>query len=112
MVAGTWVCSQAIVARACFKIAHMGILAPVAVITSGSPRRSPATRAVVVVVTDAIPVELRTSPSELRAGPGRAAAAAPTPSGASAPITGLAAPLALAVIIVGVLAPAWPLRER
>ncbi len=112
MVAGTWVGSQAIVARTGFKIAHMGVLAPVAVIASGSFGGPPAARAVVVMVTDTVSMEFRTSPSELRTGPGRTAAAAPAPPGASAPVAGLTASLALAVVVVGVMAPARSLRER
>jgi hypothetical protein len=112
VVAGARVGGQTIVAGAGFEITHMGILAPVAVVAAGSFGGPPAARAVVVVVTNTVPMEFRTPPSELCTGPGRTAAAAASPPAASAPAAGLAASLALAAVVVGVMAPARSLRER
>jgi hypothetical protein len=112
VVAGAGVSCKAVVARTGLKIAHVGVLAPVAVIAAGSFGGPPAARAVVIVITNTVPVEFCTSPSELRTGPGRTAAAAPTPPGSSAPAAGLTAPLVLTVVIAGVMAPARSLRER
>ena len=112
MVAGARVGGQAIVSGAGFEITYMGILAPVTVVAAGSLGGPPAARAVVVVVTDTVPMEFRTPPSELCTGSGRTAAAAASPPAASAPAAGLAASLALTAVVVGVMAPACSLRER
>jgi hypothetical protein len=112
VIASAGVGSQAIVARTGLKIAHMSILAPVAVISSGSFGGPPAARAVVVVVANTVPMEFCPSPSELRACPCSTAAAAPAPPGSSAPAAGLTASLVLAAVVVRVMTPVRSLCER
>ncbi len=112
MIASAGVGSQAIVARTGFEIAYMGVLAPVAVIATGSFGWPPAARAVVVVVANTVPMEFCPSSSELRAGSRRTAAAAPAPPGSSASTAGLTASLALAAVVVRVVTPIRSLRER
>jgi hypothetical protein len=112
VIAGSGVSGKAVVARTGFEIAYVGVLAAVAVVASGTFGGPPAARAVVVMITDTVPVEFCTSPSKLRTGPGRTAAAAPSPSGAPASATGLTVSLTLIVVVVGVLPPARSLCER
>ena len=124
MVAGPGVGGQTVVPRAGLEIADMGVLAPITIIAARPLRRSPASGAVVEMIADIVPVELRASPSELGSSSGCAAASAAAGRGSrtgasaasasrsSASATRLTTSLPLTVVVIRVLTPAGSVSER
>ena len=124
MVAGSGVGGQTVVSGAGFEIANVGVLASIAIITTGPPCRPPASGAVVEMIANIVPVELRASPSELGSSSGCAAASAAAGRGSrtgasaasasrsSASATRLTTSLPLTVVVIRVLTPAGSVSER
>jgi hypothetical protein len=102
----------------------MGVLASITIIAARPLCCSPASGAVVEMIANIVPIELRASPSELGTGSGCATTSAAADCGSrtgastapssrsSASAAGLSTPLPLAVVVIRVLTPAGPVGER